>query len=147
MKNFYEILEISREATNDEIKKAFRKLAKKYHPDTNINDKTLGEKFQEINEAYSVLSDEKSRKQYDDKLFNSQHTTKQQKSYSTRRKSDNEKNNDINSTMENLNSQFEQFFGFNPNGNEVKKNFSKKNTKNPIDTSQFFNNFFKVKKK
>lgn len=147
MKNFYEILEISHKATKDEIKKAFRKLAKKYHPDININDKTLGEKFQKINEAYSVLKDEKLRKQYDDKLFNNQHTTKQRKSYNTKSKSYNQKNNDIKSTMENLNSQFEQFFGFNPNTNKVKRNFSKKNTKNPIDTSEFFDNFFKVKKK
>ena len=67
MKNFYEILEVHKDATKDEIKKSFRNLAKKYHPDTNINDKTLSEKFQLINEAYSVLSDEKSRKEYDEK--------------------------------------------------------------------------------
>lgn len=66
MKDYYKILEVTPQADDDAIKKSFRKLAKKYHPDTNGGDKQAAERFQEINEAYSVLSDAEKRKQYDD---------------------------------------------------------------------------------
>ena len=65
MKNYYEILGISKSASADEIKKAYRNLAFKYHPDRNSGDKAAEEKFKEINEAYDVLSDEKKRADYD----------------------------------------------------------------------------------
>ena len=65
MKNYYEILGISKSASADEIKKAYRNLAFKYHPDRNSGDKIAEEKFKEINEAYDVLSDEKKRADYD----------------------------------------------------------------------------------
>lgn len=65
MKNYYEVLGISKTATADEIKKAYRNLAFKYHPDRNSGDKVAEEKFKEINEAYDVLSDEKKRADYD----------------------------------------------------------------------------------
>ena len=65
MADYYEILEITREANSDEIKKAYRKLALKYHPDRNQGDKEAEEKFKEINEAYQVLRDENKRRMYD----------------------------------------------------------------------------------
>lgn len=61
-KNYYDILGVSKNATQDDIKKAFRNLSKKYHPDKNGGDDS---KFKEINEAYDTLSDETKRKQYD----------------------------------------------------------------------------------
>lgn len=66
MKDYYKILEVSPDATDEAIKKSFRKLAKKYHPDTNGNDPKTVERFQEINEAYSVLGDPDKKKAYDD---------------------------------------------------------------------------------
>ncbi len=64
-KDYYKILGVPRNATEKEIKKAYRKLARQYHPDANPNDPTAEEKFKEINEAYEVLSDPEKRKKYD----------------------------------------------------------------------------------
>lgn len=64
-RDYYEVLGVSKSADATEIKKAYRKLAMKYHPDKNQGDKEAEEKFKEINEAYEVLSDETKRKNYD----------------------------------------------------------------------------------
>ncbi|NLL05955.1 MAG: J domain-containing protein [Clostridiaceae bacterium] len=64
-KDYYNILGVDKNATSDAIKKAYRKLAKKYHPDANPNDKKAEEKFKEVSEAYEVLGDAEKRKKYD----------------------------------------------------------------------------------
>lgn len=64
-RDYYDILEISRSATADEIKKAYRTLSRKYHPDMAPDDKSADQKFKEVQEAYEVLRDEDKRKQYD----------------------------------------------------------------------------------
>lgn len=64
-KNYYDILEIDKNASMDEIKKSYRKLAKKYHPDKNPEHTDYEEKFKEVSEAYSILSDETKRSNYD----------------------------------------------------------------------------------
>jgi curved DNA-binding protein len=64
-KDYYKLLGISKGASKEEIKRAFRKMARKYHPDVNPNEPKTGEKFKEINEAYSVLNDDKKREMYD----------------------------------------------------------------------------------
>lgn len=64
-KDYYEVLEVQRGASDDEIKKAFRKQAKKYHPDLNPGNKEAEAKFKEVNEAYEVLSDKDKRSRYD----------------------------------------------------------------------------------
>ncbi len=64
-KNYYDVLGVTKTASEDDIKKAFRKLAMKYHPDRNKWDKSFESKFKEINEAYDTLSNKEKRKQYD----------------------------------------------------------------------------------
>ncbi len=64
-KDYYSILGVDKNASREQIQKAFRKLARKYHPDVNPNDKTAEDKFKEINEANEVLSDPQKRKKYD----------------------------------------------------------------------------------
>ncbi len=65
-KDFYKVLGVAPESTADEIKKSYRKLAQKHHPDANPDDKTAEEKFKEISEAYATLSNAEKRKEYDE---------------------------------------------------------------------------------
>tara|TARA_Y100000741_G_scaffold321558_1_gene270781 strand:+ start:159 stop:587 length:429 start_codon:yes stop_codon:yes gene_type:complete len=65
MKNYYEILNVNKNSSPNEIKDSYKKLALKYHPDKNNNSKESEEKFKEISEAYNVLIDEDKKKQYD----------------------------------------------------------------------------------
>src|SRR3954468_10997237 len=65
-KDFYSVLGVSSTASQDEVKKAYRKLAKKFHPDANQNDPKAADRFKEISEANNVLGDPEKRKQYDD---------------------------------------------------------------------------------
>src|SRR5260370_39745018 len=64
-RDYYETREVPRGAAEEAIRKAYRKLARKHHPDVNRSDKSAEEKFKEINEAYEVLSDAEKRKRYD----------------------------------------------------------------------------------
>ena len=64
-KDFYKTLGVAKDADQTAIKKAYRKLARQYHPDQNPGDEKAETKFKEIGEAYAVLSDEEQRKQYD----------------------------------------------------------------------------------
>ncbi|MFZ2490055.1 MAG: DnaJ domain-containing protein, partial [Thermoanaerobaculia bacterium] len=64
-KDYYELLGVGKSASEDEIKKAYRNLAKKFHPDKNKGNKEAESRFKEISEAYAVLSDKEKRAQYD----------------------------------------------------------------------------------
>ena len=65
-RDYYGVLGVASNASQDEIKKAYRRLAKRYHPDANQNDPKSAERFKEISEAYQVIGDAEKRKQYDD---------------------------------------------------------------------------------
>ena len=64
-RDYYEVLGVNKGCTEEELKKAYRKLAKQYHPDLNPDDKDAEEKFKEVGEAYEVLSDKEKRAKYD----------------------------------------------------------------------------------
>src|SRR5580698_6461022 len=86
--DYYKILGINKNASQDDIKKAYRKLARKLHPDLNPNDKEANKKFQQLNEANEVLSDPEKRKKYDQYGENWKHGAeyeKQQQAHQSRR--------------------------------------------------------------
>ena len=64
-KDYYQVLDVSRNASADQIKKAYRKLARKYHPDLNPNNQEAEKRFKDINEAHEILSDPDKRRTYD----------------------------------------------------------------------------------
>ncbi len=76
MKNYYYFLGISEDATEDEIKKAYRKLSVKYHPDKNENDSFFASRFMETQEAYEILTDQEKRRVYDENLSQHQRSFK-----------------------------------------------------------------------
>ncbi|KJZ84870.1 hypothetical protein ClosIBUN13A_CONTIG152g02356 [Clostridium sp. IBUN13A] len=124
-------------------------MAKKYHPDRNGNDENAIKKFQEVNEAYEVLSNEDSKKSYDEKKTNFKNAHKKKNENSKNNKTDNdfsEKTRSKKESMEDLNQYFANFFGFDPTSNNINKDKLKKQD-NPIDTSNMFESFFKMKKK
>lgn len=96
LKDYYKILNISKTATNDDIKKSYRNLARKYHPDLNPNNKVAEEKFKEVSEAYEVLSSPDKRKKFDDGEFNvNPHDYKTGASYSQTQANNNSRYQDI----------------------------------------------------
>lgn len=159
--NHYEVLGVDRNVSPKDLKKAYKKLAKKWHPDLNRDNlKVAEEKMRDINIAYDTLSDEVKRLDYDKKLdasaktqtqtgsrrktssnFAHQHTRKQTSAKTA-----------TNVDFDDIHQSFESFFGFNPKTYEV-SNENKLNTfakdkrkKNPLDTTDFFERFMGFKK-
>ena len=157
--NYYEILGVERNVSPKDLKKAYKKLARKWHPDLNKDNlKVAEEKMREINVAYDTLSDEVKRLDYDKKIDSQSQTQGQRKSERTTSTQGQKKTSARTSTtsgkvdFENIHSSFESFFGFNPKTHEV-SNEDKLNTfakdrrkKNPLDTTDFFEKFMGFKK-
>lgn len=144
MKDYYKILQIERTATPEEIKKSFRKLAKKFHPDVNKNNKKAEELFKEINEAYSVLSDENKKAEYDNKLLGKEEhrTGFRQTDFQNRpnrRTTTQRTASSVN--FQNTGRFFENFFGFDPNGTDMNKNKEYENVR-PMKTSEAYEHIF-----
>jgi DnaJ-class molecular chaperone len=130
MKDYYKILGVEESASTDDIKKAFRKLAREYHPDKTGGDKNKEKIFMEINEAYEILGNEENRKNYHNKGKNNKNNPTQS----------NEKNYAKGFDMNDFEKHFESFFGFSKEGEKVNKNSQK------INTDNMFNSFFNIKK-
>ena len=155
---YYEILGVDRNATAQEIKKAYRRLAKKWHPDLNRdNVEVAGQKMREINIAYDTLSKEVSRIDYDKKL-DAEAARSAGAKQSARREPPKSAPKTSRKTpagkvdFEGIHGSFESFFGFNPKTHEVtdedKLNTftSNKKKKNPLDTTDFFEKFMGIKR-
>ncbi|WP_166241073.1 J domain-containing protein [Paenibacillus turpanensis] len=151
MKTCYEILGVPSDASQEAIKKAYRRLAKQHHPDVNGGSVAAKEKFQELTRAYETLSSEESRKAYDASLRNGAGgpgrtqagAQSGQQAGAARQTAAAQE-----FSMENLGQSFERFFGFDP------KTMKKTDTKGSgaskdggIPTSAWFESYFGVRKK
>ncbi|MHC1748121.1 MAG: J domain-containing protein [Cellulosilyticaceae bacterium] len=143
MKNLYQLLGVETTATQEEVKKAYRKLAKKYHPDVNPNNEKAETLFKDITKAYEILGDETKRKQYDSQRQQNSNQNKSSGQKDNKTTKETSRRQQTAETM-NIQKEFESFFGFNPNSKEAT---IKKQTINPMDTTNLFNNFFNPKKK
>ena len=132
--NYYEELGVKNDVTMDEIKRAYRQLAKKYHPDKNPGNEQAAKRFVRIAAAYEILADEEKRKEYDASLNigTKSQSSKDQAKYAS----------SVNIDPMNMN-EFENFFGFTTDGDKVvRTDKNEKSKKNPMDTSQLFEKFF-----
>lgn len=143
MKDYYKILQVERTATQEEIKKSFRKLAKKFHPDVNKNNKKAEEVFKEMNKAYGILGDESKRAEYDNKLFGKEEQQRgfQQKTNFEDRPSRRKRTQSAAPNFQNTDSIFENFFGFDPKGESVNMNYNDENIR-PMKTKDAYKHIF-----
>ena len=143
MKDYYKILQVERTATQEEIKKSFRKLAKKFHPDVNKNNPKAEEVFKEINEAYGILGDENKRAEYDNRLFGKEEQQRgfQQKTNFEDRPSRRKRTQSAAPNFQKTGSIFENFFGFDPNGESVNMNYNNENIR-PMKTKDAYKHIF-----
>lgn len=138
MPNHYEVLGVTSSASDDDLKKAYRALAKKFHPDLNPGDSVAEKKFKDVNEAYSILGDPKKRQEYDQELAG---TPKKGKAKGKAHTAGPAAPPDISRMRQG----FESFFGFDPDSGEIIDE-EKLKTKNPLDTSDLFERFMGFKK-
>lgn len=149
MRNPYEILEVSKTAGADDIKKAYRRLAKKYHPDLNPGNKRAEAMFKEISEAYEILSSPLKRREYDNRP--QQEPPREQRREPVKKETPRAPvNPDFD--ISHITKGFENYFGFDPKtgniSNEEKLKMEKdkdKKGKNPLDTSDIFAKFMGFK--
>ncbi|WP_042160169.1 J domain-containing protein [Paenibacillus gorillae] len=144
---YYDLLEITQQATPDQIKQAYRKLAKRHHPDTNGGSQEAEKRFKEVHEAYETLGDPDKRSAYDEQLAAGAQRApgggpkKPGRTAAAAGAGAGNKTGadfDINQ----MSQQFEQFFGFHPK-NKADGNGKPLNKKsNPLDTTDLFNRFF-----
>jgi curved DNA-binding protein len=140
MQTYYEILGVGPEAGKDELKKAFRKLARQYHPDVNPGNKEAEIKFKIINEAYNTLSDGAAKAVYDAKLKSGYINQEARRAKTGKSPTGYQPFN-----FENLEHSFESFFAFNPKNKEP--GFKKETRRNPLDNTDLFEKYFHPKKK
>lgn len=149
--DYYDQLGVSRQATSAEIRQAYRRLAKRYHPDVNPGNADAEARFKLIVEAYETLSDEQLRTAYDEKQANANRSSGQKNGRSEAGQSGQSSSGKASAKVESegfnpaeIRKQFEQFFGMPPRQSDSQD--KEANEKNPLDTSAMFNQFFGYKK-
>lgn len=137
MKNYYNILGIDRQASKDQIKRAYRKLAKQYHPDVVKDDVNKQKRMYEIQEAYECLGDEERRKKYDESVLR-KNPGGEKKDAGRKTGHTAQKGPDM--------SRFEQFFGFQPGkGMETYHDNRMEKPEKSFHTDEMFAAFFGIK--
>lgn len=130
--DYYGILGVSEQADEEQIKQAYRKLAKKYHPDLNPDNAEAEAKFKDVVEAYETLGDAEKRKKYDLK----RNKTGEKNANGSRQTA---KTPDMNINMGNFTKDMERYFGFSFNGKDAGKTKEKGTGKrNPLDVTEMF---------
>lgn len=140
MENLYDILGVRQDASDAEIKKAFRTLSKKYHPDVNPGNKKAEEKFRAVSEAYAVLQDPQKRKEYDKKRAFRKETEEKGSSSPKGR---------TNIQFDHMEEQFVRFFGFDPKSSKINPEQFQRTEKtktNPIDMTDLFEKYMGIRK-
>ncbi len=140
MSNWYHVLGVTPQADAAQIKQAYRKLAKQYHPDRNQGSAEAEQRFKQIQQAYETLGDEQNRSRYDESL---QRTATGQRQAEATHAHPKRAGTTTQSDFDprNVQAQFERFFGFNANG-QKKEEPGNKTSKNPLDTSHIFDRYF-----
>lgn len=145
MDNLYDVLGVRQDATETELKRAFRALSKKYHPDVNPGDRKAEEKFREVSEAYSLLQDSHKRAEYDKKL-------KEEKKGGVHRntvKKESVSRGTQGVDFGDMEKQFASFFGFQPKqAGKGREEVHKKGTTkaNPIDMTEMFEKYMGIRR-
>ena len=136
--DYYNILGVSEQAEEEQIKQAYRRLAKKYHPDLNPNDSEAEEKFKNVVEAYETLGDADKRKEYDLKKTKTGDGRKRESTASAKSPDKN---------MADFTKDMERYFGFSFAGGQAEKQKTGADGKkrNPLDVTEMFEAFMKVK--
>ncbi len=136
--DYYNILGVSEQAEEEQIKQAYRRLAKKYHPDLNPNDSEAEEKFKNVVEAYETLGDADKRKEYDLKKTKTGDGRKRESTASAK---------SPNKNMADFTKDMERYFGFSFAGGQAEKQKTGADGKkrNPLDVTEMFEAFMKVK--
>ena len=153
MKDYYAVLGVGRDASPEQIKKAYRQLAKKFHPDVNGGDAQAEARFKQIHEAYSTLGNSELKTAYDQqpRYAGNAGQTKGATSGTAREKNSQAKSGVMNpekvwSDSSQMQEQFEQFFGYRPKGKES-SNGGKTDPNKGMDMSAMFDRYFGVRKK
>ncbi len=137
--DYYKVIGVTPGASEEEIKSAYRRMAKKYHPDAHPGDEGCERRFREINEAYGVLGDPEKRKKYD--TDNSRPRAGAARSGSAGSGADNQ---DI---YQNIFRQFDSMFGFRSNeGDTSDQGKNGHRSENPLDTTAMFERFMGIKR-
>ena len=140
MNNLYKILHVSDTVSTEELKKAYRTLTKKYHPDVNPGDSQAEAQFKQINEAYDILRNPERRKEYD---ISQKRQSRQAPAQDVKRQTDVSKDSTMDFTQ--MHGNFAHFFGFNPKTGQVTNESQLRKRNNPLDAIDIFEQFIGLK--